>query len=88
KGDSSPDSPTAEEDDKLAQLAIRYIICNDAITAPIPGLINQRQVDNVADAAVQGPLDKEEAKELGEAMDHAWASLGADYQWLKNWEYV
>ena len=88
KGNSSPDSPTAEEDDKLAQLAIRYIICNDAITAPIPGLINQRQVDNVADAAVQGPLDKEEAKELGEAMDHAWASLGADYQWLKNWEYV
>ena len=88
KGDSSPDSPTAGEDDKLAQLAIRYILCNGAITAPIPGLINQRQVDNVADAAIQGPLDKEEAKELGEAMDHAWASLGADYQWLKNWEYV
>ncbi|MBN2270801.1 MAG: aldo/keto reductase [Sedimentisphaerales bacterium] len=88
KGDSAPSSPTADQDDKLAQLAIRYILCNGAITAPIPGLINQHQVDNVADAAIQGPLDKEEAKALGEAMDHAWANLGADYQWLKNWEYV
>ena len=88
KGDSSPDSEHAATDDKLAQMAIRYILCNDAITAPIPGLINRHQVDNVADAAIQGPLDEEEAKELSEAMDHAWANLGADYQWLKNWEYV
>jgi len=88
KGDSSPTSEHAASDDKLANMAIRYILCNDAITAPIPGLINRHQVDNVADAAIQGPLDKEEAKELSEAMDRAWANLGADYQWLKNWEYV
>jgi len=88
KGDSTPDSPLAATDDRLASMAIRYILCNDAITAPIPGLINRHQVDNVADAAIQGPLNKEEAKELEEAMDHAWANLGADYQWLKNWEYV
>ncbi|MHC4511911.1 MAG: aldo/keto reductase, partial [Planctomycetota bacterium] len=36
KGDSSPDSPTREEDDRLARMAIRYILCNPAITAPIP----------------------------------------------------
>lgn len=88
KGDSSPNSEHAASDDKLANMAIRYILCNDAITAPIPGLINQHQVDNIADAAVQGPLDIEEAKELEQAMDHAWANLGADYEWLKNWEYV
>ncbi|MHC4324097.1 MAG: aldo/keto reductase [Planctomycetota bacterium] len=89
KGDSSPDSPTREEDDRLARMAIRYILCNPAITAPIPGIINQQQVDNVADA-VQEPaeLAKEEAEELAIAMDHAWANLPADYQWLKNWEYV
>ena len=88
KGDSSPNSEHAASDDKFANMAIRYILCNDAITAPIPGLINRHQVDNVADAAIQGPLDVEEARELEEAMDHAWANLGADYQWLKNWEYV
>lgn len=88
KGNSSPDSPTAEEDDRLARMAIRYILCNDAITAPIPGLINQQQVDNVAKAAIEGPLTAAESKELGEAMDTAWANLPADYQWLKNWEYV
>ena len=48
KGDSSLDSPHREEDDRLARLAIRYILCNPAITAPIPGMINLHQVDNVA----------------------------------------
>jgi aryl-alcohol dehydrogenase-like predicted oxidoreductase len=89
KGDSSPDSPTREEDDRLARMAIRYILCNPAITAPIPGIINTQQVDNVADA-VQEPeeLAKEEAEELSTAMDQAWVNLPDDYQWLKNWEYV
>jgi len=88
KGDSSPKNPHAEEDDRLARMAIRYILCNDAITAPIPGLINERQVDNVAKAAIEGPLAKAEAEELEAAMEVAWANLGADYEWLKNWEYV
>jgi len=89
KGDSAPDSPTRQEDDRLARMAIRYILCNPAITAPIPGLINPHQVDNVAKAITEpGELDETEAKELSEAMDHAWANLPANYQWLKNWEYV
>jgi diketogulonate reductase-like aldo/keto reductase len=89
KGDSSPDSPTREQDDKLARMAIRYILCNPAITAPIPGMINPQQVDNVARAITEpGELDKAEAKELEEAMDRAWAKLPANYHWLKNWEYV
>ena len=89
KGDSSPDSPTREEDDRLARMAIRYILCNPAITAPIPGIINTQQVDNVV-KAVQEPeeLAKEEAEELSTAMDEAWARLPDNYQWLKNWEYV
>ena len=89
KGDSSPDSPTAQQDDRLARMAIRYILCNPAITAPIPGMINIHQVDNVAKAVRERrQLDVAEAKELEEAMDQAWANLPADYQWLKNWEYV
>jgi predicted aldo/keto reductase-like oxidoreductase len=89
KGDSSPDSATAEQDDKLARMAIRYILNNPAIAAPIPGMINPHQVDNVANAVKERrELDAAEAKELENAMDEAWAKLPADYQWLKDWEYV
>jgi aryl-alcohol dehydrogenase-like predicted oxidoreductase len=48
KGNSAPHSPEAEEDSRRARLAIRYILANPAITAPIPGLISAAQVDNVA----------------------------------------
>ena len=89
KGDSSPDSATAEQDDKLARMAIRYILNNPAIAAPIPGVINPHQVDNVAKAVKERrELDAAEAKELEDAMNEAWARLPADYQWLKDWEYV
>jgi len=89
KGDSAPDSPTAQEDDRLARLAIQYILCNPAITAPIPGLINPHQVDNVAKAVRERhQLSATDTKELEAAMDYAWANLPAGYNWLKNWEYV
>ena len=89
KGDSSPDSPTEEHDDRLARMAIRYILCNPAITAPIPGMINTHQVDNVVRAVKESrQLDVAEAEELENAMDEAWARLPAGYQWLKDWEYV
>lgn len=89
KGDSSPGNPNAEEDDRLARMAIRYILATDAITAPIPGLISTAQVDNMVKAVKERrELDSAEAKELEKAMDEAWAKLPADYQWLKDWEYV
>ena len=89
KGDSSPDSPTAAEDDELARMAIRYILGNPALTAPIPGMINTHQVDNMARAVKERrQLDVAEAEKLEKAMDEAWAKLPAHYQWLKDWEYV
>ncbi|MCP4257673.1 MAG: aldo/keto reductase [Planctomycetes bacterium] len=89
KGNSAPDSPSAQQDDRLARMAIRYILCNPAITAPIPGMINPHQVDNAVKAVKEHrQLDVAEAKELEEAMDQAWANLPAGYQWLKDWEYV
>ena len=89
KGDSSPESPTFEEDNRLARLAIRHILSNPAITSPIPGLISQQQVDNVALAVLERrQLDLEEKAELDRAMDDAWANLPGRYQWLKDWEYV
>jgi aryl-alcohol dehydrogenase-like predicted oxidoreductase len=89
RGDSSPGNPHAEQDDKLARMAIRYILSNPAITAPIPGMISPHQVDNVVNAVKERrQLDVLEAAELQEAMDQAWANLPAGYQWLKDWEYV
>jgi aryl-alcohol dehydrogenase-like predicted oxidoreductase len=89
KGDSALDSPDKEEDSRRARLAIRYILCNPAITAPIPGMVHTQQVDNVALAVQERrKLDVAEAKELEGAMEEAWAKLPDDYQWLKNWEYV
>ncbi len=70
-------------------MAIRYILCNPDITAPIPGMINPHQVDNMAKAVKdRRKLDVAEAKELEKAMDEAWAKLPGHYQWLKYWEYV
>lgn len=89
KGDSSPNSPHFEEDNRIARLAIRYILCNEAITAPIPGMITPQQVDNVALAIMERrQLDIREQADLAQAMDRAWASLPENYQWLKQWEYV
>jgi aryl-alcohol dehydrogenase-like predicted oxidoreductase len=89
KGDSAPDSPHADEDNRIARLALRAILCNPAITAPIPGLISQQQVDNAARAVVERrELDHVERADLDRAMDRAWANLPSHYQWLKDWEYV
>jgi hypothetical protein len=89
KGDSSPGNPHEEEDNKLARLTIRSILTNPVITAPIPGIINVEQVDNVATAvALRRRLDVEEQAQLDAAMDRAFANLPYHYQWLKDWEYV
>jgi aryl-alcohol dehydrogenase-like predicted oxidoreductase len=89
KGTSAPGDPHADEDNRIARLALRYILCNPAITAPIPGLITVDQVDNAALAIKERrELDAGEKAELEEAMDRAWAGLPYHYQWLKDWEYV
>jgi aryl-alcohol dehydrogenase-like predicted oxidoreductase len=89
KGNSAPGSPHAEGDDRRARLAIRYILCNPAITAPIPGLISPHQVDNMAKAVKERrELDVSEKAELDRATGEAWAKLPANYQWLRDWEYV
>lgn len=88
-GDSSPASPTAAEDDRRARLALRYILGNSAITAPIPGLVTTHQVDNVAKAVLERrKLDRAEKTELRKAGEHMWATLSPSHQWLRDWEYV
>jgi len=89
KGDSQPGNPMAEEDDELARLTIRYILQNEAITAPIPGLIDTHQVENVARAVKERrELDLHESAKLERAADEMMANLPPDYEWLRRWEWV
>jgi aryl-alcohol dehydrogenase-like predicted oxidoreductase len=89
KGSSARNHPMAEEDSRIARLAIRNILSNPAITAPIPGLINLEQVDNLAKAVQERrQLDRNERADLERAGAQMWARLPQDYQWLKDFEYV
>ncbi len=89
EGNGTPGNPDEASDNKLARLALRYILCNPAITAPIPGMISPEQVDNVALAVKERrELDQDELAELDRANRRAWANLPPDYQWLKQWQYV
>ena len=92
KGGGAPSGPNAEEDDKIGRLAIRKLLENPALTAPIPGLITTHQVDNVALAVKERKegkaLTQAERDLLHSAMQDAWASLPPGYEWLRNWEYV
>jgi aryl-alcohol dehydrogenase-like predicted oxidoreductase len=76
------------EKDRRARLAIRYIL-NTNTVIPIPGMNSIHYVDNVAKAVMERrQLDLKEKAELDNANKQAWAKLPANYQWLKNWEYV
>ena len=89
QGDGSPDNEHVPEDNRRARLALRYILCNPALTAPIPGLISAHQVDNVAAAVKERrELGVKELVELERLGNEMWARLPDDYQWLKDWEYV
>jgi len=89
RGDASPGNPHEKEDNRIARLTLRYILANPAITAPIPGLISQAQVDNAALAVKERrALDAKEKADLQRATDRAFANLPPNYQWLKDWEYV
>lgn len=88
-GDSSPIHPQAAEDDRRARLALRYILGNPAITAPIPGLVSMHQVENAAMAVQERrKLDKKERAELEDAGKRMWANLRPGYNWLRDWEHV
>lgn len=91
-GDGSLASPQAEEDSKRARLAIRYILENPGITAPIPGMVNPRQVENVAQAVLErkreGKLSPKQRTELEDATRGMWARLRPGYAWLKEWREV
>ncbi|HEY3323915.1 MAG TPA: aldo/keto reductase [Planctomycetota bacterium] len=89
KGSGLPNDPNYEADCKIARLAIRNILANPLITAPIPGLICPEQVDNMAAAVKERrELDTAELKVLDKAYADSWSRLPEHYEWLKDFEQV
>jgi len=77
-----------DEDLRRARLALRYILLSNTVN-PIPGLNSVAEVDNVAKAvAERRQLDAKETAELKRLSGDIHASLPAQYQWLRDWEYV
>ncbi len=95
KGSSQPGDPHEKEDNEAARLALRRVLTNDAITAPIPGLIYPSHVENCLQAieerrrfdllARPAILEDERTDSVVDAM---WRRLPADYAWLRDWECV
>jgi len=96
KGDSQTGNPHEEADNERARQALRYVLCNDALSSPIPGLISVAQVDNCLKAiAERREFDLQAAapgimkdKRFAQAADEMWHRLPSDYQWLRDWEWV
>jgi aryl-alcohol dehydrogenase-like predicted oxidoreductase len=89
KGTSALDDPHAKEDDEAARLAIRYILASDCITAPIAGIINAHQVDNLVQAVGERrKMDTADARKLEELQGQLFARLDENHKWLRNWECV
>jgi len=85
----APDSATKQEDDERARLALRYVFSCDVLAASIPGLITVDQVKNAAAAVRERRrLDVAEAARHAELTAAMWRQLPAQYQWLRNWEWV
>ncbi|MCX5653226.1 MAG: hypothetical protein NTY65_01025, partial [Planctomycetota bacterium] len=78
----------AEESDRRARLAIRYIMLTNTVV-PIPGMEKPGQVENVAKAVKERrELDAKEQAELQGVSRQMWANLPPKYEWLWDWEYV
>jgi aryl-alcohol dehydrogenase-like predicted oxidoreductase len=79
---------TPEENNQRGRLALRYILHTNTVT-PIPGMNSLPEVDNVVKAVKERrQLDLKESAALEQASRQAWANLPANYQWLKDWQYV
>ncbi|MDD3470684.1 MAG: aldo/keto reductase [Thermoguttaceae bacterium] len=89
KGTSMPGDPNEKEDNRLARMLLRSELCNEALTAPIPGLITEQQVDNAAMAILERrKLDLNEQAEVEQTMQRAFASLPSHHEFFRDWTVV
>jgi len=89
KSRGQPKSATKEEDDKIARMVLRHILCCKEITAPIPGLVTVEQVANAAKAVTEPrEFSQAEAQQYEQITKNLWDRLPPDYKWLRDWEWV
>jgi predicted aldo/keto reductase-like oxidoreductase len=74
----------------LARLTLQCILTNKAITATVPGLSTEYEVENAARASYTrmlglSPADKQWIEGITE---ERWAALPPEYAWLRDWEIV
>ncbi len=95
RGSSEPGNPHEKEDNEAARLALRHIWKNDAIAAPIPGLIYPSHVDNCLlaveerrkfDLAAGGRAEGD--ARYGRLVARMWERLPDGYGWLRDWKWV
>lgn len=85
----TPDSPTKQNDDQRARMALRYVLCCDVLSASIPGLITVDQVKNAAAAVKERRrFESAEVAHYEKLTAGMWQRLPEDYGWLRNWEWV
>ncbi|MBI5082981.1 MAG: aldo/keto reductase [Acidobacteria bacterium] len=85
----TPDSPTRQDDDQRARMALRYVLCCDVLSASIPGLITVEQVKNAAAAVRERrQFESAEVARYEKLTAGMWQRLPDDYSWLRSWEWV
>ncbi len=74
----------------LARLTLQCILTNKAITATVPGLSTEYEVENAARASYTRVLGLSPAEKqwIEGVTDERWAALPAEYAWLREWEIV
>ena len=84
------DTGSSESDYERARLTLAYILCNQAISASVPGMTTVKEVENNVRASAErmALLDQNGIWKLYEETNRMWASLPEDYRWLHSWEWV
>ena len=80
-----------KNENDLARLTLQCILSNEAITATVPGLTTQYEVENAAMASYTRPIAKmtpADKEWLEKITDEQWANLPQEYTWLRDWEVV
>ena len=89
KSGGTPDSATKQEDDDRARVAIRYVLCSDAMHCTIPGLITVDQVKNaVAAVRERRQLDLAETRTLQQMVAQMWTQPAKYLPVVRDWEWV
>jgi aryl-alcohol dehydrogenase-like predicted oxidoreductase len=85
----TPGSPTRDDDDRRARMALRYVLCSDVLSASIPGLVTVEQVQNAAEAVRERRrFETAEARLYERLTGEMWQRLPSHYDWLRGWEWV